>query len=111
MSRNLSALVDILDAIDLVERYMKGVSKDAFEDNLEKQYAVLRRITIIGEATKRLTKEFRAEHPSIPWKQIAGIRDVLSHDYDEVDIDDVWVVICEDILQLSAYIRPLVTDR
>lgn len=76
---------------------MKGVSKDAFEDNLEKQDAVLRRITIIGEATKRLTKEFRAEHPSIPWKQIAGMRDVLSHDYDEVDIDDVWVVICEDI--------------
>jgi uncharacterized protein with HEPN domain len=69
----------------------------------------LRRITIIGEATKRLSKEFREQHPTIPWKEIAGMRDVITHDYDEVDLDEVWTVINENLPQLLSYIEPLVS--
>lgn len=66
-----------------------------------------RRITIIGEATKRLSKDFREQHPTIPWKEIAGMRDVITHDYNEVDLDEVWTIINENPPQLLAYIEPL----
>ncbi len=107
MQNDASSLADILDALILINRYMQDVSREAFEENIEKQDAVIRRLTIIGEATKRLSKEFRAQHPDIPWKKIAGMRDVLSHDYDEVDFDEVWNAICNDLPALSAYIQPL----
>ncbi|MGD1866443.1 MAG: DUF86 domain-containing protein [Phormidesmis sp.] len=107
MSRDASALLDISDAISLIEQYTKGLSQVDFEASVEKQDASVRRITIVGEATKRLTKGFRAQHPTIPWKQIAGMRDVLSHDYDEVDLEEVWRVTKENLPQLADYIRPL----
>jgi uncharacterized protein with HEPN domain len=68
----------------------------------------LRRITIIGEATKRLSKDFREQHSTIPWKEIAGMRDVITHDYNEVDLDEVWTAINENLPQLLDYIEPLV---
>jgi uncharacterized protein with HEPN domain len=66
---------------------------------------------IIGEATKRLSPGFKAQHPDISWKQIAGMRDVLTHDYDEVDLDEVWAVINEDLPHLLNYIEPLVSTE
>jgi uncharacterized protein with HEPN domain len=76
--------------------------------NFEKQDAILRRITIIGKATKRLSKEFREQHYEIPWKQIAGMRDVITHNYNEVDIDEIWTVINENLPDLFDYIKPLI---
>lgn len=111
MSRDLSALVDIVDAIQLIQQYIEGVDRYDLSENVEKQDAILRRITIIGEATKRLSKEFRSQHPTIPWKQIAGMRDVLSHDYDEVDLDEVWLVVTQNLPQLLAYIQPLIPSE
>ncbi|MEO0706653.1 MAG: DUF86 domain-containing protein [Cyanobacteria bacterium J06649_5] len=111
MSRDTSALVDILEAIQLINQYIKGINQEQFEENVEKQDAILRRIPIIGEATKRLTTEFRAEHQEIPWKEIAGMRDILSHDYDEVDLEEVWSVIQNNLPSLLAYIQPLVPPK
>jgi uncharacterized protein with HEPN domain len=86
----------------------EGVTPEALATNIEKQDAILRRITIIGEATKRLTQDFRAAHPSIPWKAIAGMRDIITHDYDEVDLAEIWTVISENLPVLLSYIEPLV---
>ncbi len=72
--------------------YVEGVDFDSLAANIEKQDAILRRITIISEATNRLSKDFRQNHLTIPWKDIAGMRDVITHDYDEVDLDEVWTV-------------------
>lgn len=108
MSRDLTALIDILASIQLIGQYIDGVDKFALAKNVEKQDAILRRITIIGEATKRLSLEFRQQHPSIPWKQIAGMRDVITHDYDEIDLDEVWVILQDNLPQLLAYIQPLI---
>ena len=108
MSRDLEALVDILDAIQLIQTYVKEVDQATLAKNIEKQDAILRRITIIGEATKRLTQTFRDQHPSIPWKQMAGMRDVITHDYDEIDLDEVWSVVQDNLPQLLNYIQPLV---
>lgn len=104
----MTALVDIADAILLINQYIEGIDQYALSENIEKQDAIIRRITIIGEATKRLSKEFRSHHPTIPWRQIAGMRDVLSHDYDEIDLDEVWSVINQDLPQLLAYLQPLI---
>lgn len=107
MLRDREALIDIVEAIKLILHYVEGVDFDRLAANTEKQDAILRRITIIGEATKRLSKEFRGQHPTIPWKEIAEMRDVITHDYDEVDLDEVWTVINENLPQLLAYIEPL----
>jgi uncharacterized protein with HEPN domain len=111
MSRDPETLIDILGAVKLILRYVEGVDFATLSANTEKQDAILRRITIIGEATKRLSKDFRAQHPTIPWKEIAGMRDVITHDYDEVDLDDVWTVVNENLPQLLAYIEPLVFPK
>ena len=71
------------------------------------QLAVLYEITIIGEVVKRLSNDFRQSHQEIPWRQIAGMRDRLVHDYDEVNLDLVWQVIENFIPSLLDYITPL----
>ncbi len=111
MPRDQEALVDILEAIKLILQYAAGQDFDALAANVEKQDAILRRIAIIGEATKRLSPEFRLQHPEIPWKQMAGMRDVITHDYDEIDLDDVWGVIQRDLPQLLTDIEPLVANN
>lgn len=111
MSRDLAALIDILNAIQLIQQYTKGIDQETLSVNIEKQDAILRRITIIGEATKRLSSNFRAQHPMIPWKQMAGMRDVITHDYDEMDLDEVWSVIEDNPPQLLADIQPLIPEE
>jgi uncharacterized protein with HEPN domain len=111
MSRDQETLIDMVEAIKLIFQYVQGIDFDALAANMEKQDAILRRITIIGEATKRLSKDFRDQHSTIPWKEIAGMRDVIAHDYDEVDLDEVWTVINENLPQLLSYIKPLVSPE
>ena len=88
-------------------QYARGIDQDALAVNYEKQDAILRRITIIGEATKRLSPEFRQKYSDIPWKKIAGMRDVITHDYDEIDLTEIWTVITENIPELLRYLENL----
>ncbi len=111
MSRDQEALVDILESIRLILQYAADQDLATLATNMEKQDAILRRITIIGEATKRLSHEFRLQYPAIPWKQMAGMRDVITHNYDEVDLDEVWVVIQQNLPQLLAAIEPLIPSE
>jgi uncharacterized protein with HEPN domain len=111
MSRDQETLIDILESIKLILHYMEGISFDDLTENIEKQDAILRRITIIGEATKRLSKDFREQHSTIPWKAIAGMRDVITHDYDEVDLDEIWTVVNTNLPELLNYIEPLVASE
>jgi uncharacterized protein with HEPN domain len=108
---DLAVLLDIYQAIVLIFKYSQNVSYEDLKNNQEKQDAILRRIMIIGEATKRLSSEFRQEHSAIPWKQIAGMRDVISHKYDEVDLEEVWTVIKINLPTLYDYILPLLPEQ
>ncbi|MBC6424068.1 MAG: DUF86 domain-containing protein [Hormoscilla sp. SP12CHS1] len=65
---------------------------------------------VIGEATKRLSKEFRNSHSHIPWKDMAGMRDILAHQYDRVNLNTLWYVIQFDIPELLELIEPLLPD-
>jgi len=107
MSRDQESILDIIESIKLILHYVEGVNQESLAANYEKQDAILRRITIIGEATKRLSPEFRQKHSDIPWKKIAGMRDVITHDYDEIDLTEIWTVITESIPELLKYLENL----
>lgn len=103
-------LFDILDSIEKIEKYAKNVSENDFFDNIQVQDAVVRRIEIIGEAVKGLPISFRNKHTDIPWKKIAGTRDVLIHDYSGIDVDLVWKIIKNDIPKLKKQIKELLEN-
>lgn len=67
--RDQEALADIIQAIELIFQYAGSIDRETLAGNIEKQDAILRRITIIGEATKRLSPEFRQQYPEVPWKK------------------------------------------
>jgi uncharacterized protein with HEPN domain len=83
-------LRDILDSASMIGNYLKGVSQTAFMENPEKQDAVLRRFEIIGEASSRLAPETQALFPDLPFRQMRGMRNIIAHDYGDVDLDQVW---------------------
>lgn len=91
MKNDVVYLRHILDAIQKIESYV-SVGHETFITTSHWQDAVIRQLEIIGEATKRLSPELRSRHPQIPWKRIAGLRDVLIHDYLGVDISMVWQI-------------------
>ncbi len=74
-------LKHIFDSISDIEEFTNGLSKEDFLRNREKQYAVLRGLEIVGEATKNLSRELKKQCPEITWKEIAGMRDKLIHAY------------------------------
>jgi uncharacterized protein with HEPN domain len=107
MSRDSASLLDIINAAKRVLLFTKELDKSALANNEEKQSAILYQIIVIGEATKRLSLEFRAQHPTIPWKDIAGMRDILAHQYDRVNLNTLWDAIQTDIPELLSMIEPL----
>lgn len=80
---------DIVNAARLVVDFVQEFDKETFMSDGKTRSAVLYQWTVVGEAVKRLSKEFRAEYPQIPWTFIAGMRDNLIHDYDLIDWDEV----------------------
>ncbi|NJL38824.1 MAG: DUF86 domain-containing protein [Leptolyngbyaceae cyanobacterium RM2_2_4] len=109
MSRDKDATVDIINAIEEIMLSMDGVSFTQLAANREKQAAILYFLIVIGEATKRLSKGFRASHPEIDWGGMAGMRDILTHQYDRVDIQVVWDVAQTDLPPLLESLRALLT--
>lgn len=106
--RNLTALLDILQAAQNAQSFVVGLSVDDFKSNLKDQSAVIWQITVIGEAVRRISPEFRASYPAIPWQDIAGMRSKLIHNYDEIDLIEVWNVLQSDLSPLIAAIKPLI---
>lgn len=107
MPRDDAHLLDILKAARLAIEFKGPSEKSDFLADAKTQSAVLHQLLIIGEAVKRISSEFRAAHPEVPWKLIAGTRDKLIHFYEGVDLEEVWKMVTSDLPQLISQIEPL----
>ncbi len=98
-------LEDIRDSVLAIQEYTSGMSYEGFLQSGLTQDAVLRRLEIIGEAAKHVDEELRRLHDAIPWRRIAGLRDVLSHEYFGVMLPRVWAMVERDIPLLRDQIQ------
>jgi len=108
---DLVYLKHIVDAIIKIEEYTNKIDSQTFFNNSLIQDGVIRQIEIIGEATKNLSDIIRVKYPQIPWKDIAGMRDKLIHDYFGVDIDAVWDTVKKDLPNLKAEINKTIPNK
>lgn len=99
-------LAHIMECILKIERFTQVGRAVFFRDELV-QDAVLRNFEVIGEAAKRLDDTYRADHPQIPWRAIAGLRDVLIHKYEGVNLEQVWNIVEKDLPGLKKSIEVL----
>ncbi|PIS28438.1 hypothetical protein COT42_08100 [Candidatus Saganbacteria bacterium CG08_land_8_20_14_0_20_45_16] len=112
MKRDLTVyLNDILESIELIQGYVKGVSEAEYCKNQQLQDSVVRRLEIIGEAVKQVDDAFRSKYPKVPWKKIAGLRDVLIHEYFGVNPFRVWATLKNDLPQLKKDIKTIITQK
>ncbi|HDL02354.1 MAG TPA: DUF86 domain-containing protein [Candidatus Pacearchaeota archaeon] len=98
----------ILENIEKIEQFSKGISKKDLLEDSEKQYAIIRAIEVIGEAIKNLPLSLTKKYSDIPWKEIVGTRDKLIHNYFGVDLDEIWKIIKEDIPDLKKNIKEII---
>ena len=94
-------LAHIMDALQQIATYTAGMNKDSFAENRLVQDGVIRQFEIIGEATKNLSAAFKEQHSSLPWKDLAGFRDKLIHQYFGVDLSLVWRSVEDDVPMLK----------
>lgn len=100
-------LEDILEAIGAIEQFMAKVSFEEFAQNNEKIFAVEKAIEIIGEAVKNLPDSLRSQYPEIPWRNIAGMRDKLVHEYWGTDINILWRTVQQRVPDLKRQITTI----
>lgn len=101
MKKDLIFVEHILESIENIENFVKWVSKENFEENKEKQSALIRQIEIIGEAAKNISPRTKKEGEGIGWREIIDTRDKMIHNYFGVDLDIVWDIVKIDIPKLK----------
>lgn len=105
MNKDTTYKKHVLEAIGKIERFMGDLSREQFLDESMVQDAVIRQLEIIGEASKRLSELLKVSTPTIPWKDVVGFRNVLIHDYIDVDLKQVWDTVKNDLPVLKAALQ------
>jgi len=100
-------LEDILSAVEKIEQFTAGMSFAEFRADDRTLFAVIHALEIIGEATKRIPASVRSKYPSVPWRQMAGIRDKLIHDYFGVNVKVIWKTVQGDVPLLKGLLIPI----
>ena len=109
MKRDTVYLNHILDSIKKIEEYTK-IGKKFFFSEIHWQDATIRQLEIIGEATKRISNETRQSYPEVPWRRMAGLRDILIHEYSGINIKIIWDVITNKIPSLKDTINEIIKN-
>jgi uncharacterized protein with HEPN domain len=107
MPRDNATLLDLMKATNQIGDFLGDIPKQAFLADAKTQSSILYQLLVIGEAVKRLSPSFRAQHSHIPWTLIAGMRDHLIHAYDTVDWEEVWSTVTGDVPRLRIQIERL----
>ena len=103
--KDADLVADISDAARRIGEYIRGMAFEEFARDTKTQDAVVRNIEIVGEAVKLLSAGFKRNHPDVPWKQMAGMRDVIIHRYFGVALDIVWRVATKDLPEAVARLQ------
>jgi len=103
-------LEDIVEAIRKIRFFTTGLSLQAFSSDVKTFDAVIRNLEIIGEAIKRVPEEIRSLYPDVEWKKIAGLRDILAHEYFGIDIEIIWDVIHNKFPVLEKQIKQMLEE-
>ncbi len=98
-------LVDMIEAIELIDDEIAGLTLRDFAQDKRKRWLVERGLEIISEASRRLPEVMKLRHPHIPWRQIAGIGNILRHEYEHVAYDVLWRVAQDDLPVLEKFCR------
>jgi uncharacterized protein with HEPN domain len=98
-------LEDILEAIEKITEYTAGLDRESFGRDGKTVDAVVRNLEIIGEATKGIPEELRLQNPGVDWRRVAGLRDLLIHQYFGVDLDIIWDIVQNKLPGLQTTVR------
>lgn len=107
-NRDPAHLWDMLQEARTIVAFTRDVSTDQYLTDLKLRLAVEREIGVIGEAARRVSTSFRDAHPEIPWRGIVAQRNVLIHDYGEIDHPRIWRLAIHDVPSLVEHLTPLV---
>jgi len=108
MSRDSAYLLDIFEAAKLALSYLEGRTKEEYLKDTQCQDAVIRRLEIIGEAAGRVSGATTTKFPNLPWKKMVGMRNIMIHEYEDVDLDIVWDTVQNDLPPLISLLEPLI---
>jgi uncharacterized protein with HEPN domain len=98
-------LQDIVEAIDRIRSAMGSLSLDAFEADWKARWLVERGVEIISEASRRLPDDFKKRHSGIPWKKVAGIGNILRHEYEGISAPVLWTLVRDNLAPLEKVCR------
>jgi uncharacterized protein with HEPN domain len=105
--RDAAALWDMVQAIKKIQEFTIGRSEADYLGNELLQSAVERKLEILGEAARRISAEFQAQHQEIDWRNTIGLRNIIAHQYDEVQQENIWKIVQTPLSDLLALLEPL----
>jgi len=108
--RNLAYLWDMREAAREISGFVKGIKYTEFIENLVVRYAVERQLMVIGEAANHVSEKFQDEHPEIPWRQMVGQRNVLAHEYGDINSERIWSAAMINIPKLLTDLEHLIPE-